>query len=180
VTLGKCLQRGPLVARIVVDVHAGIGFATRHDEVDQRFERTFLVPAVAPRRRSPVATPKGDESLVAGVRTKEILEPVGDVVERIALHVEKNVALRGLRQQPEAARPVLFICGIDRQELVAVRVGIPRRERSPLLELQARLPCELLKGRALHLRRPGFRLAACQRRQRRNAGAAQAALLQPR
>ena len=93
-------QRRRLVGGVVVDVHVRERAPALGDEVDELLERGLL--AVADR------TPRTARYVVRSVRLppqhpEEKLEPRGRVEERVALHVEEQVARRRRRQQPEPA-----------------------------------------------------------------------------
>ena len=114
------LERGRLVVRVVVDVQVGVALEPLVHEVDELLERALLLRAVV--------APEGVKPRLALVdrdRAEQVLEPV--LVERVALHVEEEVALGGRRQEREA--PALL--GLE--QLVRGRAG------AALVELQARL-----------------------------------------
>ena len=100
-------ERGALVRRVVVDVHAREAAAALDDVVDEPLERLLLGVAVA-----------RPDVLVARLAVLAELDPADQVLEparrlepRVALEVEPDVARARLRQKREAA------VGLLRQEL---------------------------------------------------------------
>ena len=91
-------QRGALVRRVVVDVQVGVDAAARLDPVDEALEGGLLAVAV-----------EAPDDLVARLAAvavapaEEVLEPARRLVERVALEVEPDVALRRRRERAEAA-----------------------------------------------------------------------------
>ena len=96
----------------MVDVHARVSGAARDDPVDELLERDPLAVAVSPPHRLVDDLAR----VVAEAVAEEVLEPARGLVERVALHVEPDVARVGLGQQAEAA---ILLVG---QELVEIAV----------------------------------------------------------
>ena len=95
---GEALQRGHLVAGVVVDVEVVEAPAPLADEVDELLQRELLLGAVA-------APDRGELGLAAVLnrdQAEEVLQPAA-VEERVALHVEEDVPRGGTREAGEAA-----------------------------------------------------------------------------
>ena len=123
------LERGRLVARVVVDVQARVARASLVDEVDEVLERLLLGGAVV--------RPEGAVAL--GVAdAPEVLEPAARLPERVALDVEEEIAGRGRRQEREPARR------LRRQHAVDVLAG------ARMVELELGLPAQRVEGRGRH------------------------------
>ena len=120
------LERGGLVGRVVVDVHARVGFPEGGDFVEDRLEDGLLLGRrCGPSAESGDVLPVGPDDR----HPEEVLARafVGEVV---AFEVEEDVAGRGLGQAREAA--ALF----DGQQLVDGRVGAAPRELDAGLALR--------------------------------------------
>ena len=93
VALGEAPEGRPLVGRVVVDVQVGIRAAALGDEVDELRERVaFALAVVGPEGavgRAPVGLAPQD--------AEQELEPLRGIEERVALHVEEDVARRWCR-----------------------------------------------------------------------------------
>ena len=115
VLAGEAGQGRALVRGVVVDVHPRVLRTARDDPVDELLERDALVVAVSPPHR----VVDDLAGVVAEAVAEEVLEPARGLVERMALHVEPDVARVGRGQQPEAA---LLLVG---EELEQVAVFAP-------------------------------------------------------
>jgi hypothetical protein len=135
----------------MIDVHIGVLLAALHDEVDERFERRALFAEIAGPERAILA-------LFAEVHAEEVLEAALGRVERIALHVEVDVALIGRRELGEAA--FLFVL----QEFVEVAFF----RALPVLE--CRLRAQRRERRLDHSERPLLVGRSAERADRRDAG----------
>ncbi len=109
----------------------------RDDPVDELLERDALVVAVSPPHRVVDDLAR----VVAEAVAEEVLEPARGLVERVALHVEPDVARVGRGQQPEAA--LLFVG--EELEQVAVL--------APPSQLQLRLVAGAFEGVGVGVRR---------------------------
>src|SRR4029453_3815989 len=127
-------ERGALVLRVVVDVHAGEAPATLDEVVDGLLEGALLLVAVA--------GPEGAVELLAVLReldpAEEELEPAARLVPGVALEVEPDVAFGGLRHEVEAAFLLL------REEIDLVLLGLAE------VLLEGGLVAETLEGGRAH------------------------------
>src|SRR5206468_11355673 len=96
VRAGAAFQRGGLVMGVVVNVEVRPTAEPLHDQVDELLESALLFRTVSPPKRAECRL-----TLVNSDEAKQVLEPL--VEERIALHVEEDVALRGAREPGETA-----------------------------------------------------------------------------
>ena len=84
--LGQAAKRRLLVVRVVIHVQRGKTAAPLHHEVDELLEGTLLFGAVEP--------PKGAKRriVVGHPAAEEIFQAAARLVERVALHIEEDVA----------------------------------------------------------------------------------------
>src|SRR5215211_9199431 len=133
-------ERGALVLRIVVDVHAGEAPAAFDEVVDELLEGAPLLV--------PVAGPDGAVELLAVLReldpAEEELEPPAGLVPGVALEVEPDVARRRLRHEVEAAVVLLR----EEVDLVLARLAV--------VLLEGSLVAEALEGGGTHTRDIGL------------------------
>ncbi len=140
----------------MVDVQVGVALDPLADEVDELLERASLALAVV--------GPEGLELLLAILQpedAEEVLEPAARLPERVALHVEEEVARRGLREQREAA----LVLGAE--GLVCVRA------RAPVAELELGLVADVLECRRGEARDVGLARRVAELGERRDPGLAE-------
>ena len=121
----------------MVDVHGGEPLPARDDPVDELLERNPLVLAVSPPHR----LVDDFAGVVPEAVAEEVLEPARGLVERVALHVEPDVARVGRGHEAEAA------LGLVREEFPEVAL-LPAAA-----QLQLRLVADTLERLS-----PGVRL----------------------
>ena len=133
-------ERGALVGRVVVDVHAREAPAPLDDVVDELLEGALLGLAVV-----------GPEGVVARLAVLVERDPAGEVLEAarrlepgVAFEVEPDVARGRLRHEREAA---VFL---QREVVDLVLAG------AALVELERGLVAEPLEGRRPHARDAGL------------------------
>ena len=110
----------------MVDVHGRVGAQALVQEVDELLERAAL--------GLPVLGPEGGEAPVRVDDAEEVLETALRIPERVALHVEEEVARRRLRQEREAG------LGRGREQLEVLLAGLA------CAELERRLVAETQQG----------------------------------
>ena len=142
-------QRRALVGGVVVDVHARVAPAALDDPVDELLERGALGVAIPPPDRGVLH----GAVVVAIAVAEEVLEPARGLVERVALHVEPDVAGVRLGQETEAA---LLLVGEELVQVAAlaaaaelergleadalVRLGVGARRQEPVAGDAGRSP----------------------------------------
>ena len=94
VSAGQPCERGPLVGRVVVDVHARVGFPAAHQLVEQVLGELLLPLGVV--------RPEPGEGAVAVPQAREVLPAAAVVGPGVALEVEVDVAGTGLGQPLQA------------------------------------------------------------------------------
>ena len=157
-------ERGALVRRVVVDVHAREAAAALDDVVDEPLEALLLGfpvarPDVLVARRAVLAELDPAE---------EVLEPARRLEPGVALEVEPDVAGARLRQEREAAVGLL---GEVLDHVLA---------RAPVVELEPRLVVEALEGGRAHARDLGVGVGLGERLERRDPGRLEPLDLEPR
>ena len=101
---GHRQQMRRLVGRVVVDVHAGVGLAPQHHDVEERLERRALFGVrVRPERRVLLSIVDPAEKIVdPPLRPAARRGRLG--VQRIALEIEEDVAAIGPRERADRLR----------------------------------------------------------------------------
>ncbi len=133
-------QRRALVGGVVVDVQAGAPPPALDDPVDEALERRPLaVPVPPPQRVVDDLT-----GVVPVAVAEQVLEPARGLVEGVALHVEPDVSLVRLGQQPKAA----VLLGGQKVDEVPVLPPPPQLQRGLVADRLERLGAEPLDRRA--------------------------------
>ena len=157
-------ERGPLVRRVVVDVHAREAAAALGEVVDELLERLLLAGAIV----RPEASVGRRSVLVQLDPAEEVLEPARRLEPRMALEVEPDVAGRRLGQEGEAALRLL------REQIDAVLA------RVPAMQLELGLVAEPREGVGPDLRDARVRRRRAERLHRPDAAGEEPVVLEPR
>ena len=136
----ELLERGVLVGGVVVDAHVAVLLHAGLEPVHEGFERVlFLRAVVRPERLEDVAA----VAALPVPDAEQVLEPVV-TVERVAFHVEVDVAVVGVRQlhQPGGDAGGSF----DELELRLARVATQLLHRGLVTQLGERLRGQVRHG----------------------------------